>query len=167
MNNIYIAEDGTIQTRNIPSGSSLSPSSPASYHSYTNDISNYEVSTARKLWFWLYSIISAFLIGTGLASICSAIDLGSGDFLEFFEMILPYGVIGGSVLGSILYGCNGADSLSYNMGAFILSPLCAIAGVIGIGLIICIVLFILICIWYVFVIALVIGVIAGIISGGD
>lgn len=167
MNDIYIAEDGTIHTRGNSSATSTNSSSSATYHSYSNETSFYEVSTARKLWFWLYSITSAFLIGTGLASICSAIDLGSGGFLEFFEMILPYGVIGGSVLGSILYGCNGADSLSYNMGAFILSPLCAIAGVIGIGLIICIVPFILICIWYVFVIALVIGVIVGIISGGD
>lgn len=167
MNDIYIAEDGTIRTRSSSSASSTNTVPSAASVSYTTESSSYEVSIARKLWFWLYSFISAFLIGTGLASICSAIDLGSGDFLEFFEMILPYGVIGGSVLGSILYGCNGADSLSYNMGAFILSPLCAIAGVIGVGLIICIVPFILICIWYVFVTALVIGIIVGIISGGN
>lgn len=167
MNEIYIAEDGTIRTRGSSSASSTNSTPSETYHTYTNEASSYEVSTARKLWFWLYSIIFAFLIGTGLASICCAIDLGSGDFLEFFEMILPFGVIGGSVLGAILYGCNGADSLSYNMGAFILSPLCAIAGVIGIGFIICIVPFILICIWYVFVITLIIGVIVGIISGGD
>lgn len=167
MNDIYIAEDGTIHTRGQASATSTNTSSSAAYHSYSNETSFYEVSAERKLWFWIYSIISAFLIGIGLASICHAIDLGSGDFLDFFEMILPYGVIGGSILGAILYGCNGADSLSYNMGAFLLSPLCAIAGVIGIGLIICIVPFVLIGIWYVFVIALVIGVIAGIISGGD
>ena len=167
MNEIYIAEDGTIRTRRSSSASSTNSVPSVAPISDTTETSSYEVSTARKLWFWLYSIISAFLIGTGLASICCAIDLGSGDFLEFFEMILPYGVIGGSVLGAILYGCNGADSLSYNMGAFILSPLCAIAGIIGIGLIICIGPFVLICIWYVFVIALVIGVIVGIISGGD
>ena len=103
MNDIYIAEDGTIRTRGNSSTTSTNTSSSATYHSYANETSFYEVSTARKLWFWLYSIISAFLIGTGLASICSAIDLGSGSFLEFFEMILPYGVIGGSVLGSILF----------------------------------------------------------------
>ena len=88
MNDIYIAEDGTIRTRGNSSTTSTNTSSSATYHSYANETSFYEVSTARKLWFWLYSIISAFLIGTGLASICSAIDLGSGSFLEFFEMIL-------------------------------------------------------------------------------
>lgn len=167
MNDIYIAEDGTIRTRSSSVTSSTNTVSMETSTHHAAETSSYEVSTARKLWFWLYSIIVAFLIGTGLASICSAIDLGNGDFLGFFEMVLPFGVIGGAILGTILYGCNGADSLSYNMGAFVLSPLCAIAGVIGIGLIICIVPFVLICIWYIFVIALVIGVIVGIISGGD
>lgn len=166
MNNIYIAADGTIRSRGNSPTTSTNTSSSAAHHPHTTEPSVYEVSAARKLWFWLYSILSAILIGTGLAPICSAIDLGSSTFLEFFETILPYGVIGGSVLGAILYGCGGADGLSYSLGAFILSPLCAIAGVIGIGLIICIVPFILICCGYVFVIALIIGVIAGIFSGG-
>ena len=167
MNDIYIAEDGTIHARSGASVSSENTSSYESHRSYADSTYTYEPSISRKLWFWLYSIVTALLIGVGLASVCSAIDLGSSDFLNFFEMILPYGVIGGAALGAIIYGCNGADSLSFNLGAFILSPLCAIAGVIGIGLIICIVPFVLLCVWYMFVVALVIGVIVGILSGGD
>lgn len=166
MSDIYLAEDGTIRTRSSSSASSTN-SFPETFPFHITETCSYKVSTTRKLWFWLYSIIFAVLLGAGLALISCAIDLGNGVFLDFFEMILPYGVIGGSVLGAILYGCNGAKSIAYNMGAFVLSPLCAFAGTLGIGLILCLVPYILICICYVFMFILVIGVIISAIAGGD
>lgn len=167
MNDIYIADDGTIRSRNTTSASSANSSASASYQTYHSDISSYEVSTGRKVWFWVYSIVSALVVTAILSTICSTLDLGDGAFLEFFETILPFGLAGGALLGAILYGCNGADNLSYNLGAFILSFLCAIAGAVGIGLVVCIVPFVLIGIWYLFLTALVIGVVVGIFSGGD
>ena len=167
MNDIYIADDGTIRSRNATSAASAGSSTSTSYQTYHSDISSYEVSTGRKVWFWVYSIVSALAVGVILSAICSAIDLGDGAFVGFFETILPFGLVGGALLGSILYGCNGADNLSYNLGAFILSFLCAIAGAVGIGLVICIVPFILIGVWYLFLAALVIAVVVGIFSGGD
>ena len=164
MNDIYIADDGTIRSRNTASTSSASASSSTTYRS---DTSYYGVSTGRKVWFWIFSLVSALIVASVLSAICSAIDLGDGAFLEFFETIFPFGLAGGALLGAILYGCNGADNLSYNLGAFILSFLCAIAGAVGIGLIVCIIPFVLIGVWYLFLAALVIGVVVGIFSGGD
>lgn len=167
MNNIYVAEDGTIHAcSNEPDAAAYSVqpsfSAPSSYNTYS-----YEAGSERKTWFWVYSIALSILIGAGAAALSNLVELGSSSFFYFFEALLPYCVFGGSILGAILYGCKGAPCLSYNLGAFILSPLCAIAGVLGVGTIVCIVPFILIGIWYLFLIALVVAVIVGIFSGGD
>lgn len=165
MNDLYIAEDGTVHARD--SSHTAGTSTSATYHSQNYDSSSCEVSTGRKLCFWLCSLAAALCVGVFLVTLCDFIDLGNGDFLEFFEWILPYGIMGGSLLGMLLYGCDGADDLSYNLGAFILSPLCAALGAIGIGFVICVIPYVLIGVGYLLAIILGLSLLVAIISGGD
>ena len=166
MNDLYIAEDGTVHRRNRASPASNGGGSNRSNRSYRNDTSYYETAAGRKGFYWLYAIISALVVGFIMAGFCGEADLGSGEFIEFFEGILPLGVVGGALLGSVVYGCNGAERRAYNLGAFVLTTLSAVGTALGIGFLICLAPFVLTFVWYIFLAVLIIGVVVGVLSGG-
>lgn len=172
MNEYYLADDGTIHRR-VP-GAPPPAARPAARvptagrsRIYRNRRALYEVSKARKVCFWVYTVLSALAVGSVAVSVFEEANLGEGGLIEFFEVILPFGLIAGAFLGAILFGCKVAGRLSYNLGAFILSPLCAIGGAIALGMAVCILPSVLTFIWYLFIGVVILGVIFAFLTGGD
>lgn len=139
MPNLYIADDGTIHDRNIGhcqrvvSGNTTT--GPTSY-------ATPDVGAGRKIAFWLITIAMAVLIGSWLYSTAGTAvfekvnepDGVTDHVMNFFCSIAPFVIVGGSVIGAILYGTTHAADQGYNLGTYFLSALSAAGGTVGTGI---------------------------------
>lgn len=114
----------------------------------------------------------ALLMSTTIAPAVFGTSGGGKDFLEsianFLFSISPYVVFIGTFVGAIWYNAKGTKrSTYYHAGhEYILSPLCAIAGAVGSGLILLLLALAIYVIAAIVVVAIIIAIIAGIFSGG-
>lgn len=127
--------------------------------------------------FWTITMILS--LGVALAMSMAVAPLifetsgGSSDFLEsitnFLFNIAPYAVFIGTFVGSIWYNSKGTKKSGkyYHVAhEYILSPLCAIAGAVGTGLLLFLLALAVYIIAAIVIIGIVIAIIAGLVSGG-
>lgn len=157
MDHIYVAEDGTIRSRSGPA--------PAP-QSHRRSSSGYEVGGGQKFFFWVYALLTAWAVGSAVLSLGGEIAPAEGEFAQFLASVLPYTAVGGGLLGAALFGLIGAEAMSYDLGAFLLSPLCALLGGAAASLILSLIPLAVMGIWYIFIGVLVLSAIIGLILGG-
>ena len=123
--------------------------------------------------FWTISLalalVVAFISSTIIAPLIFEPSSSSSDFLESIANFLfnaaPYLVFAGAFVGCIWYNST-RTSGSHEAGEYILSPLCSIAGVVSAGAVVFLLTLALYIIAAVIGIAIVIGVLVGLFSGG-
>ena len=170
MANLYIANDGTIHDRDIE------------HHERVNTAGSFSNSTAfaiprvsgrRKAAFWIVTISFALLIGYGLYSTIGVQifeKVSNPDELiehleNFFCIIAPFAIVGGAVIGAVIYGIKGARSHGYNLGTYFFSALSAVGGTLGAGITLFLAAFIITIVLYILLIMFIIAVIASIFGG--
>ncbi len=126
--------------------------------------------------FWtitmLLSLAVALVMSITVTPLVFEVDGNSSDFLEsitaFLFNIAPYAVFIGTFVGSIWYNNKGtkkADSC-HSAHEYIVSPLCAIGGAVGTGVILFLLALAVYIIAAIFAIGIAIAIIAGLLSGG-
>lgn len=123
--------------------------------------------------FWTISLalalVVAFISSTMIAPLIFESSGSSSDFLEnianFLFNAAPYLVFAGAFVGSIWYNST-RKSGWHEASEYILSPLCSIAGVVGAGAVVFLLTLALYIIAAIIGIAIVIGVLVGLFSGG-
>ena len=167
----YVAEDGSIHSHPVTvannPGNRTNTYTPAPVATYAHVRTEYrptpQVGTGRIVWFWIISIIVSILIAVGVTQ-----GFGPevyGDDGGFFATIGPFVVFIGALAGSILYGVFCAESVDYNLWAYILSALSSVGGIIATGIAVAIISFVVMVLFYILIIAVIIGVICGIAGG--
>lgn len=116
----FIASDGTIHSK---------PSS----HSQQNQ---YHTGESRKILYWILSMIVAVGIGVlvlGLLKepVVNGFVSSRNKYDRFYGAVLPYLIVIGSVVGSLLYGIFFASGNDYNLLAWLLSSLSAALGILA------------------------------------
>ena len=170
MPNLYIAEDGTIHDRDVGHCQRVTaygipvrvPQVPAR-----------EAGKFRKTVFWLITLTAAFLIGYELyitfgTRIFTRISHPGqlSDYIEdFFCMISPFVIVGGSLGCAIYFGLTYADDHCYNLGTYFLSALSAAGGTLGAGLALFLLILLITIIIYLFIGFIIVAFILGILGG--
>lgn len=185
MANLYVGLDGVIHSGNgngVQGAISVTTSpaervgtneSSSTYCSRNN--TNY-VSTGRKIFYWLFTLIAGFLIGIGIYELIGQRIFALSDATtttesieNWFYGLVPYVFAIGGCGGSIWYGLTFAKGRSYDLGAIVLAMLSAVGGIAALALalaVICFVVALVISILYILVvIIIVVGVIAGLCEG--
>jgi len=133
-NNFYFSNDGTIHKN--PSTVVNNSGNPRKGvdNNYEENIrtgnqSLYLTSDDRNLWFWIFSIITSFLIGLGSYQTFGVQIFGNDG--GFYSTIGPYIMVIGAIAGSFLYGKNYAVKLDYNLWTYFLSFLFSLLGIVA------------------------------------
>ena len=183
MANLYVGSDGvihsgtgngiqgavTVNTGNSSMGS-VSESRNSSYtHNYVR--ASY-VSESRKVLFWILSIVASILIGLGLYYLVGKSIFTQGDaetateeVQNWFWSLAPWLFVIGGCAGSICYGIFCAEDRNYDLGAFILSALSALGGIVAVAITLAVVCLAVIIVMYIIGIVIVIAIFCGIIAG--
>lgn len=140
MANLYIGPDGVIHNGNgngVRDAVSVNTGNTrnTSESSYYNSVSY--VGTGRKVWYWIFSIAVGIVVGIGLYHLFGSSVFATYEAKTATEMVENWFwglaswvfVIGGCA-GSICYGVSFAPDRDYDLGAFLLSVLSAVGGVI-------------------------------------
>lgn len=167
----YIAEDGSIHSHPVtvanPPGSRTNTYTPAPVATYAHTRTDYkpvpQTGTGRIVWFWIIAIVVPLLIAVGVTQGFGTEIYGDGS--EFFATIGPYVVFVGALAGSTLYGVFCAESVDYNLWAYILSALSSVGGIVVAGIAVTIISFVVMILFYILIIGLVIAIICGIVGG--
>lgn len=138
MANLYVADDGTIHDRDV--GHCQRVTSDGVTFQTTN-YTTPEVGEGRKVAFWFITMAIAVLIGYVLYSAVGTMvfervnnpDELLDHIVNFFCVIAPFVIIGGSVTCAILYGTKCAADRGYSLGTYFLSALSAAGGTVGVG----------------------------------
>jgi hypothetical protein len=127
--------------------------------------------------FWtitmILSLAVALPMSIAVAPLIFEISGGSSDFLEslsnFFFIIAPYAIFLGTFVGSIWYNSKGTKKTGSHYHAaheYVVSPLCAIAGAVGTGLLLFLLAIAVPVIAAIVAIGFVFAIFAGFVSGG-
>ena len=126
--------------------------------------------------FWTITLILAlsvaFFASTVIAPIVFETSSSSSDILDgitnFLFKIAPYAIFVGTFVGCIWYNAKGTKTKTsyHTAGEYFLSPLCSMAGAVGVGVIIFLLALAVYIIAAIIAIAIVIGVLVGLFSGG-
>ena len=121
------------------------------------------VNTQRKECFWFVSVIISILISL-------AITQGFGEAVYgndggFASTVGPFIVFIGAFAGNILYGIFGAESVGYNLWAYILSALSSVGGIIATGITVIIVCFVAVILFKILIIVAIAALLIGIVGG--
>lgn len=183
MANLYVGSDGVIHSGtgngvqgavSVNTGNSSVGSIPASRtssysHSYAK--ANY-VSEGRKALFWIFSIAVGILIGLGLydlvgASIFAQCDaeITTEEVQNWFWSLAPWLFVIGGCAGSICYGIFCAEDRNYDLGAFILSALSALGGIVAGAIALAVVCLVVIIVMYIIGFVIVLAILGAIIAG--
>ena len=136
------------------------------------DIEQKKIIIFFSLFYWIFSIVVGIAIGIGLYNL-----VGSSIFATYeaetttqtvenwFWSLAPWGFAIGGCAGSIFYGVFCAENRNYDLGAFVLSALSAVGGIITLAIAlaaICFVVILVMCIiGVVFGIMIIVAIIAG------
>lgn len=155
MNGYYIADDGTIHAYDSAPGSA----------DHTNAEPIYEVSAGRKIAFYVFSVISVMFV-VSLFMVLSewGFDLGDNGLYDFFEKLIPLGVIVGAIIGAMVNAVTVADENRYNLWSFLLAPVLALLGAFICAAVLCLIPMGLMAIGYILVAVLLISALFGALS---
>ncbi|MBM6841323.1 hypothetical protein H6A03_07185 [[Clostridium] spiroforme] len=181
MANLYVGSDGVIHSGNGNGvqGAVSVTTSPAerlgtneSGSTYcSRDNANY-VSSGRKVFYWLFTLVAGFLIGVGIYEL-----IGKGIFTfsdvtttmegieKWFYSLAPNVFVIGGCGGSIWYGVSFAKRRSYDLGAIVLAMLSAVGGIVVFALALAVICFVVALIVFILKILLVIIIAVGVIAG--
>ena len=185
MANLYVGSDGVIHSGNgngVQGAVSVTTSpaergdtneSGSTY--YPCDNTNY-VSTGRKVFYWLFTLMAGLLIGIGIYELIGQSIFKLSDATtttesieNWFYSLAPYVFAIGGCGGSIWYGALFAKRRSYDLGAIVLAMLSAVGGIVALALalaVICFVVTLLISILYILLVIIIfVGVIVGLCEG--
>jgi hypothetical protein len=142
---LYFAEDGTIhEKKSVKTSPGITMEelmrkyeSNSFYESFEKGLRNSEVSSRntaeeykeyaiRCIVFWVYSTIASFFIGSGMSKFIFL--MVKEHKKSFVYDIMPYAMIIGAVIGSVLYGIFLAEKTKYTIYSFILTSLAAALG---------------------------------------
>lgn len=185
MANLYVGSDGVIHSGNgngvqgavtVTTSASERLNANDSESTYSTGNNTYYVGTARKMFYWLFTIVAGLLIGIGAYEL-----VGKGIFSlseattttesieNWFYSLAPYVFAIGGCGGSIWYGVFFAKTRAYDLGAIILAMLSAVGGIVALALVLAIICFIVALVISIlsvlFVIVIVVTVIAGLCEG--
>ena len=180
MANLYVGSDGVIHSGNgngVQGGVSVT-TSPAervtmneldsNYCSHNN--TNY-VSTGRKVFYWLFTLIAGFLIGIGIYEL-----IGQGIFAfsdvtttmegieKWFYSLAPNVFVIGGCGGSIWYGVSFAKRRSYDLGAIVFAMLSAGGGIVVLALALIVICFVIALIIFILKILMIMIIVVGVIA---
>lgn len=180
MANLYVGSDGVIHSGNgngvrgvisvNTANSSSSSDANSSYSLYYNNVCY--VSEGRKVFYWIFSIVVGIGIGIGLYNL-----VGSSIFATYeaetttqtvenwFLSLAPWVFAIGGCAGSILYGVSYAGNRNYDLGAFVLSALSAVGGIIALAIALAAICFVVILVMYIIGVVFGIMIIMAIIAG--
>lgn len=167
----YVAEDGSIHrnpvtvANNNRNNTNTNAHTPVIVHDQprTEYRSAHRVSEGRIICFWIFSITVSVLIAIGVTQGFGTEIYGNDD--EFIATIGPFLVFAGALAGSILYGIFFAESVDYNLWAYVLSAFSAIGGIIAVGIAVAIICFVVMILFYILIIGFVIAIVFGIAGG--
>ena len=167
----YVAEDGSIHrnpvtvANNSGDRTKTNAQTPVIVHGQerTEHRPAHQVSEGRIVCFWIVSIIVAILIAVGVTQGFGPEIYGCDD--DFVATIGPFVVFAGALAGSILYGIFFAESVDYNLWAYILSAGSSAAGIIVVGIAGAIICFVVMIMFYILIIGFVIAIVCGIAGG--
>lgn len=167
----YVAEDGTIHRHPVTvannTGNRTNTYAPAPAVANAQTRTEYraihQVSEGRIVCFWIISIVVAILIAIGVRQGYGADIYGADE--GFVSTIGSFVIYAGALAGSFLYGISYAESVNYNLWAYILSALSSVGGIITAVIAVAAFYWIMKILFYVLVIWFVIAVICGILGG--
>ena len=154
-NDLYVANDGSIHRHPVEednTGINTDEYAPV-----------LGVNAQRKECFWFVSVIISILISL-------AITQGFGEAVYgndggFASTVGPFIVFIGAFAGNILYGIFGAESVGYNLWAYILSALSSVGGIIATGITVIIVCFVAVILFKILIIVAIAALLIGIVGG--
>lgn len=185
MANLYVGSDGVIHSGNgkgvqgavsVTTSSAKRAGTNGSDSAYRlRDRTNY-VSTGRKVFYWLFTLVAGLLIGIGIYELIGKSIFALSDaaattesIKNWFYSLAPYVFAIGGCGGSIWYGVSFAKRRSYDLGAIVLAMLSAVGGIAALALalaVTCFVVTLIVSILYILlVIIIIIGVIYGLCEG--
>ena len=183
MANLYVGSDGVIHSGTgngiqgaVPvntcnHGVGSIPVTRNSSRTYNYARASY-VSEGRKVLFWIFSILVGILIGLGLYYLigesiftqCDA-ETATEEVQNWFWSLAPWLFVIGGCAGSICYGIFCAEDRNYDLGAFILSSLSALGGIVAGAIALTVICLVVIIVMYIIGIVIVIAILCGIIAG--
>ena len=180
MSSLYFDTDGVIHSGNgngvrskISVNTTNLGSSTSTNSSYSSSYNNVcYISEGRKIFYWIFSIVLGIAIGIGLYNL-----VGSSIFVTYeaetttetvenwFWGLAPWVFAIGGCAGSICYGVFCARNRNYDLGAFVLSTLSAVGGIITLAIALVAICFVVILVMYIIGVVFGIMIIVAIIAG--
>ena len=168
-NDLYVANDGSIHRHPVEEDDTgintdeYAPVLGVNTQERTACRTIPRVSEERKECFWIVSVIISILISLAITQGFGEAVYGSDG--GFASTVGPFLVFIGAFAGNILYGIFGAESVGYNLWAYILSALSSVGGIIATGITVIIVSFVVVILFKVLIIVAIAAVLIGIVGG--